>query len=157
MSTATTIGLWRLVRTQILTFDRHGYGGPLSGRLAGDGLYFVQAPDDQAYPYGVGRFINRHTGGAWNGDRDEVDLELMWFHRPRKHAEALEEIADIADMALLRWADASSGLVFSRERFRDTQPARIAPADREVVHIWTRYPMVVWPTLFTQFSPFVTS
>jgi hypothetical protein len=156
VSTSSTINLWRLVRTRILTFQPPT-GDPLEDRLAGDGLFYAQAPDDEAYPYAVGRFLNRFTGGAWNGDRDQVDLELEWFHRPRKRAEALEDIVDVADMALLRWADGSSGLVFGRERFRDTQAARMPPADREVVMIWTKYPLVAWMNYLTQFSPFVGS
>jgi hypothetical protein len=160
VSTTSTANLWRQVRSHILTYVPPA-GGALSTRLAGQGLYYVQVPDklddNGTYPYGVARLIDRNLEGAYNQDRDAMALEILWAHRPRRQAETLEDIVDVCDMALRGYADSSSGLVFSRERQRTPLEPRPDPADREVVLVWTKFQLVVWPQYLTQFSPFVTS
>ena len=154
MSAATTEALYKALRTQILDFVAEGSPTPdtLATSLTGQGIYAVQGPDEVTYPYGVMRLQNRRTSGEYNGERETVDLELLLFHRPRNEQYPLEGLADIADEAMLRYVDNSAGLVFSRERQRDTLPAGTGPADREVVAIRCLYPLTIWPQYLTQYA-----
>ena len=147
MSTTSTANIWRTVRSRILGYQPPS-GATLQTRLGGR-FYMVQAPDDADWPHAIGR-LTLPSSGAYNGERLEGELELQIYDRPRSKAEALEDMADVADQAMLRYADATSGLIFSRERRRDTLPAFLPPADREVVAIRLVYQLVVWPLYLTQ-------
>jgi hypothetical protein len=147
MTTTSTANVWRQVRSRILTYQPPT-GTTLQARLVGR-LYHVQAPDDAPWPHAIG-VLRLRTDGAYNGDRKEGELEVTLYDRPRSRAEALEDMADVVDQAMLRYADGSNGLVFSREGRRDTLPAFLAPADREVCAIRLVYQLVVWPVYLTQ-------
>ena len=147
MSTTSTANIWRTVRSRILGYQPPT-GATLQTRLSGR-LYYVQAPDNAPWPHGIGT-LRLPSSGAYNSERLDGELELMLYDRPRSKAEALEDMADVADQAMLRYADGSSGLVFSRERRRDTLPAFLPPADREVVAIRLVFQLVVWPLYLTQ-------
>lgn len=148
MSTASTDAIATTLRTHLLTFEPAPDAGTL-GDVLGERLYRDAAPDSPTYPYGVMRLINRVVDGAYNGDRESMDLEVQLFHRPRRATATLETAADRCDIAMQRYADASDGLLFSRERTRDTLPPFPEPADREVVQIRLVYPLVAWPTYLT--------
>jgi hypothetical protein len=147
MTTTSTANLWRQMRVRLLTYVPRS-GATLRTRI-GDRLYYVQAPDNAAWPHGIAT-LRLPNDGAYNGERLEGELEVLLYDRPRSKQEALEDMADIADQAMLRYADGTSGLVFSRERRRDTLPANLPPADREVCGIRLVYQLVVWPLFLTQ-------
>lgn len=154
MSTTTTDLLETQLRNKLLDFVPLS-GATLRARLGGGNgrLWKDGAPDNAAYPFGVMRLINRLSRGEYNSERETFDLELMLYGRPRTNAAAVEDAADVADQAMLRYKDASGGaLTFSRARQRDTLPAFADPADREVVQVRLVYGLVVWSVLFTQYS-----
>lgn len=149
LDTNSTADVLELVRDRILNFAPI-VGDPLETAIDGR-LYQVQAPDNSAFPHGVMRFINR----VGNGDarRENVDLEVMLFDRPRTRAKNLEDVADLFDQAMVGWVASSSGLVFSRgTRSRDTLPPFADPADREVVQIRLIYPLTMYVNYLTQYS-----
>lgn len=163
MTTTSTANIWRQLRTRILTFVPPGSLGTLQTRLGGR-LYLTQAPDDAGWPHAIGR-LTLPSSGAYAGIRLEGELEIQLYDRPRlgevtggiTRGERLEDSADVLDMALLAYAAAGDGLTFSSERRRDTLPAYLPPADREVCAIRSVFHLVVWPRYLTQFAPFATS
>ena len=156
MSTDSTDALFTMLRTKLLSFAPLA-GATLMTRLGGTTLNNARLwkdniPDNAAYPLGVMRIINRASSGQYNGERETFNLEIMLYGRPRSQAVAIEDAADVCDQAMLRYSDSTSGLMFSRERQRDTLPAFADPADREVVQVRLVYSAVVWPRMLTQYS-----
>jgi hypothetical protein len=145
--TTSTAGMYQTLRTRLLTYQPPDSAPTLASRLTD--LFINAAPDDVAYPYGTMRLLNRDEDGAYNGDREATDLEVMLYHRPRAKAMDLEACGDVCDQAMKGYADATSGLLFSRSRQRDTLPQFPEPADREIVGIRLLYPVVAWPRLLT--------
>jgi hypothetical protein len=158
MTTSSSDFMHSQIRDQMLTFVPKGGGATLNTTLGGTGtndgrLYKSQAPDTVNYPFGVMRLINRVTGGEYNGEREAFDVEIMLFGRPRSQGKTIEDLADQFDQAMLRYKDGSAlGLVFSRSRQRDTMPAPVDPADREVVQIRLAYSCKAWPLYLTKYS-----
>lgn len=157
MTTTSSDLMHSQIRDQVLTFAPKGGGATLNTTLGGTGtndgrLYKSQAPDTVLYPFAVMRLINRLSGGEYNGDREAFDVEIMLFGRPRSQGKTIEDAADVFDQALLRYRDSGSGLVFSRSRQRDTMPAPVDPADREVVQIRLAYQCKAWPLYLTKYS-----
>ena len=153
MSAATTEALYTSLRTALLAFQPAGGATPESLGALLTGLWVVQGPDNVSYPYGIMRLQSRQSSGEYSGDRETVGLELTLYDRPRKQQYAVEGYADVAEQALLRYRDVTSGLVFARERQRDTLPQGTGPADREVVGVRLVFPLVVWPVWLTQYAP----
>ena len=154
--TTSTDNLFTQLRTRLLTFAPLA-GATLMTRLGGTTLnnsrLWKDAPPDSAlYPFGVMRIINRISEGRYNGEREQFDLEVILYGRPRSQAVSVEDAADVCDQAMLRYADGASGLTFSRERQRDSLPDLADPADREVVQVRLVYSAVVWPRMLTQYS-----
>jgi hypothetical protein len=152
MSAATTQALYASLRTKLLDFIPEGGATPDSLGQNLTGIYIVQGPDTVSYPYGIMRLQARQTTGEYNSERETLDLELLLYHRPRSQQYVVEGYADIADQALLRYRDTTSGLVFARERQRDTLPQGTGVGDREVVGVRLLFPLVVWPVWLTQYA-----
>lgn len=158
MSTNSTVAIYQALTSTIQTFIPFGVTASLSSSYFANNIYVVQAPDNQntntiAYPYLVIRLINRSTDGAYNGDRETADFEVMVYARPRNNQIQAETIADGIDGAMLRYRNPdTTGIIFSRERQRDTIIASSAPQDRELVTIRLVYPLVIWPRYLTQYS-----
>ena len=116
MSATTTELLYTSLRTALLAFQPAGGATPESLGALLTGLWVVQGPDNVSYPYGIMRLQSRQSSGEYSGDRETVGLELTLYDRPRKQQYAVEGYADVAEQALLRYTDVTSGLVFARSR-----------------------------------------
>jgi len=152
MSAATTEALYKALRTRLLTFQALGSPTPDTLGDSLTSLWVVQGPDTAAYPYGIMRLQARQRPGEYAGEREAMDLELLLYDRPRKQQYVVEGYADIADQALLRYADSSAGLFFSGSSERDTIPMNTQVSDREVVAVRCVYHVVTWPQFLTQYS-----
>src|SRR5687768_10572906 len=102
MATTSMAAMLQQVRTRLLNFAPMGGGQTLATRLTSR-LYIGRPPDSVTYPYGVIRFINGVRSGAYNGDRMSGDIELMLYGNAVSQAETLENAADVAEQALLRY------------------------------------------------------
>lgn len=152
-STATTAAIYALLRETALAFED----------LTGDSLTSLGVPmyigtgpaaPDWARPYVIMRLFNRTTSGNTHGQREEMQLELQVFGRPRGvQAQPVEQVGDILDGWLLQYRSAVAGLMFSKSRTRDTLPTFSDPADREVYQIRLVAAVTVWSQLFTQYTP----
>jgi hypothetical protein len=152
MSTTSSNNTYVTLRNRLLNFTQQGTGLKLQS-IIGTRLYYIQIPDNNdTWPCASYRFINRITSGAYNGDRETADLEVMIFGRPRSQQQTVEDAADICDEAMLRYIDSTSGLIFSRSRQRDSLPPFDDPADREIVAVRLAYPCVIWPRYLTKYA-----
>lgn len=154
--TTSTGTLAATLRTQLRTFQASGSPTPdtLADVLKGQGIYVVQGPAQIAagdYPYGIMRLQSRRRPGEYAGERETMELELQLFGRPRSEQTNIETYADIADQAMLRYLNGSSGIIFSGSGHRDTLPVMAPPADREVVAVRCVYDLIVWPVYLTQY------
>jgi hypothetical protein len=167
VSTETTLGLEATLRQRLLTFEPlGGLGnvadvlGSTAGGAGADGkLFWDRAPDNidgrstgstDPTMWGVLRLKNRRTSGD-HFDRETMELEVMLYGRPRSQRATLEGIADRMDMAMLRYRDASSGIIGAWGRSRHALPPFKEPAASDVVQIMLEYTLVVWPAYLTQY------
>ena len=153
MSAATSRALYQTLTDQILDFV--GLGTPTPDTLRttlGGRFYLGVAPDSPTVPYGIVRLVNAQTRADYQGDCQNVDLEILLYHRPRSKALDLEDIADLVDQALLRYLSNVEGIIFARERFRDTLPVGVPPAERDVCGIRLLFSLIVWPAWLTQYA-----
>lgn len=156
MSTTSTAAIYTQLRNRVLGFIPVN-GNPVSGSL-GSRLYVMQSPDvsqTTTFPYAVMRLSNNKTNVGGATDRQEMDLEIQLYSKPRSQQAVLENIADTIDASLLRYTDASSGLMFSRNRTRDSIKPLGEPVDREIVTIYLSYHLIVWPVYLTQYAGIV--
>lgn len=156
MPSDSTVNMGTVIRTRLLTFVPKS-GGTLLSKLGGGTLDTARLwrdapPDTASYPFAVMRLINRVTRREYNFEKEPLDVEIMFYGRPRAQAQLIEDCADVADQAMLRWREPIGGLFYSRERSRDTLPPPVEPADREVVQVRCVYSLAVWPTYLTQYS-----
>jgi hypothetical protein len=150
MSTRKTSELYNLVRTRLLAFV--GRDGETVGAVLGTRLFHRQAPADATYPYGVITFLDRPIDPAYNAVREVIQCELQLFDSPRERVDDIEDAADIADAALLRWRYAAIGLVFARERTRNTLPPDDDPEHRDTARVRCVYSLIAWPRLLTLYE-----
>lgn len=148
MDTTSTVAFAKELQAHLLGFT------PTTGALAGltlqtrlgGRLYQVAPPDTLTYPFGLMRLMGRRIDGAYNGARETMDVEVQLYRRPRSALQDLETDADLCDLAMQRYvASDALGIVFGRQRQRDTLPPFTDLADREVVTIRLVYPLVTWP------------
>jgi len=157
MSTASSVDLFLVLRTRILTFvtpDGDSPGDQL-GTDPGGRVFYAQAPDDVTTPYAIARFINRQV--TQQGTRERVDLELMLFDRPRSRQAIAEELADWIKGALIGYrngstAPRSSGLVMVNPPSGDTMPQTPSPGDADLVCIRILAEVISYPRYLTQYS-----
>lgn len=100
-------------------------------------VYVSQAPDTATFPYVVVRKINAQTDPQYSNTRENFDLEVMCFGRPRSMEIQVEEIADAVIATLLKWVESGAGLglTFARVAQRDSLAPTGDPADRELVTV----------------------
>jgi hypothetical protein len=152
MSTASTNAFSSQIRTRVLTFQPIT-GTTLGARLSGR-LYKDWPPENAVFPYGIMRVINRISGGRNQQPnyRETPSAEFMLYDNTRAAArvDALEDMGDLIDAALIGYVDSTSGLVYSVGRQRDTLPPPVDPADRHSNSIRILYDFTVYPTYLTQ-------
>lgn len=167
MATTSTKAMYAAIRNRLLTFAPMGGGATLDTRLralrttpvtyAAVGkarLYAQDPPENAVHPFGVIRLLPRTADGAHHEQREFFDCELQFVDRPFDYYWELQDLADLADQAMLRWADASGGFIGCKGRIRQTVPrAPIgSPADRETVQELIRYSLIAWPSYITQYN-----
>ena len=151
MATTSTAAVIQQLRARLKDFAPVGGGDTIGTRL-GSRLYIGTAPDNAAFPYAVMRLINQRQPGAYNGDKEEADFELMIYGNAAAQAKTLEDVADVADQALLRYKDASSGLIFGRERLRDSMSQSGDPSVAAFLAVRCLYSVSIWPIFLTQYA-----
>jgi hypothetical protein len=167
VSTESTTELETALRTRLLEFEPLGgigtvataLGSTASGAGQDGNLYWDRAPDnldrlmaDLGLPlrWGVLRLKNwRDIPGQSEGRL--VELEVMLYGRPRSQRATLQGIADRMDMAMVRYVDASSGVLASSVSTRNTLPPFKEPADSDVVQVMMEYTLRVYPAYLTQY------
>lgn len=157
MSTDSTSDLENAIRTRLLTFSPLAglpladvLGTTVSGAGSDGKLFWDAAPDNAGPRWGVLQLKNRRSDGDGQ-EKELAELELMLFARPRSQKATLEQCADLCDQAMLRYVDATSGVIGCWSRLRSTLPPFVSPADTEVVQIRCVYTLVLWPAYLCQY------
>jgi len=115
------------------------------------GLWYVAPPEQHTtLPYGTVE-CRQVSSGAYGGEREEVECELLLYHRPWSRLATLEGLADRVDEALLRYVSTTSGMVLVQSRSREVLvPA--SPEDRDLCGMRLVYLLAVWPAWLTQYA-----
>lgn len=149
-ATDSTTDLYDRILDHLIAFtDGVTTVASLIGAGAAARLYPGAPPEFATWPgtYAVVRFINNDTSDFGSGDRFDFDIEIMIFARPRSKAREAEKLADLFDMALLRYTVGSAvdGLIYVTGRTRDTLPPGTGDVDREVVQLRQLFSAFTWP------------
>jgi len=145
-STASTTQLYGTIRKHLLD-----YVSPSSDTLAGfvgTRVWVRAAPADPVFPYLTLR-LDRVSLPAYNGYRETAILEVQGVGKPDSQLPLVESAMDIVDQAMASLSLASSGLMVSRGRTRQTVPQLTDPADSSVVAVVANYEMFLWPRVLT--------
>jgi hypothetical protein len=149
MATDSTKAVYKVLRDHLLSFAPNGGGQTLTTRLGGR-LYVVRPPDEADYPYGLLRLF------GWGGLlRRTVNLEVVLYFRPVTQAQAAEDAMDVVDQAMLMLSSGTGNNPVYRTGTggqRDTLPPAPDVVDKELVVVRSVYPLIVWPSMLTQYS-----
>lgn len=116
-------------------------------------LWIHRAPNQTVMPYGVLRLFGRQTSGAHNSRRETALFEITLSCRPVTQLPTLERVADWCDEAMTQYVAIAQGLMFSRERQRDTMPFAGPPVDSETGTIRLVYSLTLWPQFLVALHP----
>lgn len=144
MTTSTNAFLDQ-VRSRLLTFNGNALNTALGGRL-----YIDWAPDVATFHYAIMRVVDNSVATEYDATRLIVQLEVMIHGNRRTQAAAVEDAADLFDMAMAEYVDATSGIVWNRARTRATAPATSDPAFRENATVRLVFELVVYPLYLNQ-------
>jgi hypothetical protein len=138
MSTATTVDLMKTIVARLIA----------AGITR---VYVSQAPDLAVFPYAVVRKINAQSAPEYQNARENFELEMMFFGRPRATEQAVEALADTAVASMLTWVEsgATLGLSFTDRYSRDSLPPPGDPGDRELVQVRVLFECSSWPRYLT--------
>jgi hypothetical protein len=154
MSTASTNAFSSQIRTRVLTFPPIT-GTTLGTRLSGR-LYKDWPPENAVFPYCIMRIVGRIMGGRNQMPqyRETPSAEFMLYDNSRAAArvDALEDMGDLIDAALIGYVDSESGLTFSVGRQRDTLPPPVDPASRHSNSIRIIYDFTLYPISLSQYA-----
>ena len=144
----TTKAIISAIRSRLLTHVPLGGEGTLQSRLTA--LHTTQAPDDADYRYAVLN-VSRADSLGFSGFREDWNVEVQFFGRPRSQQWLVEGDADVADQAMRAWEKRTDGIWLAGYRSRQTLPVLNDAANRELVRVRCVYEVAVWPELFTQY------
>lgn len=154
MPTLTTKQMIAVMRARLLSLVPLAGGATLNTRLGGR-LYKDRPADNAPFPYAILTVLPRSSDGQYHGERESFEIELQIWHSPRSDVEwDAEELADIADQAMLRWRYTDGlGALACVGRIRQSVPPAPAdaPTNRENFQIIIRYEMRAWPQLLSQY------
>lgn len=153
MATTSMRAVLTVLQVRLLTFEPLDGSAPLGRRLSG-GLNLLTVPDTAPEPYGAILLDPSLTSGRHKGERIAGVIQVRWFHRPRSKAMELEDIADVAQQAMLEWdhLDADGGRIACRGVTRQTTAPVANVSDPERVQSIMRLDVRIWPAFLTQYS-----
>ncbi len=149
-----TLAIYKNLRDRLLNYL--GSDGNKIGTLLSGNLYIGGPPQGAVFPYGIMRLINAGTDGATYGVKEimTLELEFVGFPANRTAQRAVEQLADLADQALMRYSfyDSGIGLIYSRARLnRDTLP----PAATNAAMVRSLFRIDCWPKYLLVSGTFV--
>lgn len=154
--TESTNDVLAIIRAALLDYSNGNGDGARD--IIGERLYIDAAPSggtSLSFPYGVMTAAFGDSPGNFRL-RQNVELEVQLHGKPQRAREALNDLADLFDAAMLTFLHSSSGLAFCTGRTRSAMPAGGAPVDSEVVTIRLQYSLVVWPASLASLTRVLT-
>jgi hypothetical protein len=152
--TSSTEAIYATLRAALIAYERPPNGTTIRSLCGSDTnrVHVWAPPPSTPFPYLCLR-LTRASGGAYNGYRETAQLEIQCIGRPESQLPLVQACMDIVDGAFLGYAEPGSGLMFSRERTRDTIPRFTEPADANAVGELSRFSFVFWPRVLTDLRP----
>lgn len=144
MSSDATSNQLKTVIARLLAYQNDA-GQQLSTYIAAR-VYVSQAPDDTSGTYLVVRKINTELDPEVGNLREEFDIEITGYGRPRSKEQEVELVVDLAEEALITWKESSPalGLSYGRYANRDTEEPDPDPEDRDLVKVRTLVRCASW-------------
>lgn len=148
--TSSTEAIYATLRQAILNYERPPNAVSIASLTGTDQnrVHIWAPPPKTLFPYVCLR-LSRSSGGAYNGYRETATLEIQCIGRPESQLTLVQAMMDVIDGCFLGYKEPGSGLMFSRERTRDTIPRFTEPADANVVGEISRFSFVLWPKVLT--------
>jgi len=152
-STASTEAIYATLRADMLAYQRIPDGITIQMLMGGEARVYVRAaPPTVKFPY-IAMRLQRQSSGAYNGYREACMLEIQCIGRPESQLVLVSQIMDVVDGLFLGYRQPNAGLMFSRERARQTIPQFSQPADKDVVGEIAQYQLILWPQVLTDLRP----
>lgn len=153
-NTNSTQAVYATLRDAINSYVYPPNGLSVASALGNDDdrVFVRAAPSPAPFPYITLR-LTRVSSGAYNGYREECVLEVQVIGRPASQLPLVMQIADLIDGCFLGYAQPNSGLMFSRQRQRNTLPQFQTPADNTVVGEQMLFDVVIWPLVLLNLRP----
>lgn len=140
----------QVIRSQLLNFAPAD-GTPALAALLTGGLFIDEAPDNSTSPYGVLRVTEAQSQGDASLHVDLM-VELMLFARNSSQRAALRQAADVAQEALWRFLDTTTGTLFLTDARTQVLPPYTAPGDRELIAIRVAATGYWYPLTISQYA-----
>lgn len=152
MSAPGQLQLEQAIRTRLLTFTPVD-GSPTLATALGSRLYIDEAPDSITAPYAVLHLAQSATGDEGDsGFRREATLTLSLYGRNSAQRATLKLCADVAQQALWKWLDASTGAAFMTGSGTEWLPPDPNAADRELITAIVKATLYWYPDSLTQYA-----
>jgi len=152
MTAPGELALEQAIRTRLLTFTPID-GTPTLATQLGSRLYIDEAPDNVTAPYAVLQITrpdNVEEGDA--GFRRELQVLLSLYGRNSAQRATLKSCADVAEEALYKWLDDTTGVLFTTGTGTDWLPPDPVPADRELITARVHATAYWYPDSLTQYA-----
>jgi len=152
MTAPGELALEQAVRTRLLTFAPAD-GTPTLGVQLGSRLYIDEAPDNITAPYAVLQITRPETAEEGDaGFRRELNVLLSLYGRNSAQRATLKSCADVAEEALYKWLDSTTGVLFTTGTGTEWLPPDPVPVDRELITARVRATAYWYPDSLTQYG-----
>jgi hypothetical protein len=142
--TGTTNQIYATIREVLLAYVRADDGAQISD-VVGDRIKIRALSAPPEFPY-ITLLLDRTTTPGSNSYRETWRLEVQIIGKPAAQLSAVEWVADLVDLALLRITLATpAGLIYCSTRQRATLPQFTDPAEMGVVGVRLTFDLLAWP------------
>jgi hypothetical protein len=149
MSTSSTSAQLKTIAQRIQAYT--GPSGSTVNTLCGGRIYLRQPAADAPFPHLVVRKVSASSDREFQNLRELFELEVTAYARSRSGDDAVDDIADLVQQALLSWVESSPtlGATFTKSVRRDRLSFVASPADPEVVAVRLLFECASWPIYAT--------
>lgn len=152
MSQPGQLALEQAIRTRLLTFTPAD-GSPTLTTALGGRLYIDEAPDSVAAPYAVLHVhILDSADPGDSGFRRQGTFVLDLYGRNSAQRQALKLASDVAQEALWKWLDDSTGVLVITDSGVQWRPPDPNAADRELIIAYVGAEFYWYPDSLAQYA-----
>lgn len=146
------LALEQAIRTRLLTFAPSD-GSPTLQTALGGRMYIDEAPDDVTAPYAVLHVqVQDGSDAGDSGFRRDGMVVVDFYGRNSAQRQALKSCADVAQEALWKWFDNSTGPLMFVDSGVQWRPPDPNAADRELIIAYVGAQFYWYPESLTQYA-----